>query len=617
MQVPTTPPAPTILPLVILPYPLILLSSFNIAIGDNALILNTTGSANIAIGDNALYNNISGSNNIANGNSALNFNTTGSYNIANGNSTLVFNTTGSYNIANGTSALFSNTSGSNNIANGTSAMILNTTGSNNIAIGYQAGYDLSSGSSNIIIGNNINLPSNTGSQQLNIGNLIYGTGVSSTTGVSSSPSGGLVGIGTTTPFAALSVQGASNGTTPLFAIGTTTNGTAYNTPFQINSNGTLTMNTPGATSTITGNLYVNGTLRATNSYVGDLFFGNNWRITEAPLDGTPQGLLLKNQNDNTALSIDQNGNLTINGDVCSNGAQCFGKSLSSLTKDVNTLASTTAFSILSATVQGQSLSEISVSLSSTTQALAILSAQMETLSSTTAMLQSALATSTLASSTAETLATSTSFVAAVAQAVQDLIQSAGKWVVQEITATLAVFTDVKTNTIETQTAAVTNGLEMTDSATGQIYCVRITNGNFDKVPGSCGENATSTPPVATTTFANAPANPVVTIPTPVTPIISSTTNAAATTTVVVSSTDTTLPTDSTLPSTTTPTVTTTNGSDPATSTAPASALPAEPVPSADSGTQTTQTDSPAVTGSPAPASSSEVSAPATPPSATP
>ncbi|MDO8521160.1 MAG: tail fiber domain-containing protein, partial [bacterium] len=66
-------------------------------------------------------------------------------------------------------------------------------------------------------------------------------------------------------------------------------------------------------------------------------------------------------------------------------------------------------------------------------------------------------------------------VASVATAVKDLIASGGEWVVSKITASVGDF----------GTAKVENGLEMKDSATGQTYCVRITNGEFAKVQGSC------------------------------------------------------------------------------------------------------------------------------------
>ena len=64
-----------------------------------------------------------------------------------------------------------------------------------------------------------------------------------------------------------------------------------------------------------------------------------------------------------------------------------------------------------------------------------------------------------------------------------------------------MFTDVKTSTIETQTASVTNGIEMTDQATGQIYCVQIKNGDFAKTVGACA-NAQVAPAQASSTEPN-------------------------------------------------------------------------------------------------------------------
>ncbi|MEO8637952.1 MAG: tail fiber domain-containing protein [Candidatus Taylorbacteria bacterium] len=102
----------------------------------------------------------------------------------------------------------------------------------------------------------------------------------------------------------------------------------------------------------------------------------------------------------------------------------------------------------------------------------------------------------IASSTADTLASSSpSFITRVASAVQELVQSAGEWALTKITATLAVFTHVETQTLKTETAEVTKGLEMTDAATGSVYCVIIKNGDWDKRAGSCN-SATSTAPIS-------------------------------------------------------------------------------------------------------------------------
>jgi hypothetical protein len=358
----------------------------------------------------------------------------------------------------------------------------------------------------------------------------------------SSGNGGIaaygVGIGTTTPFALLSLQGVSGGVTPLFAVSTTTPGsTNATTTFLIDQNGLLTMNTLGATSTVNGNLWVNGSFRASNSYAGDLIFGNGFSVTEAPIGASStQGLLVRNQNGQDVLTADEKGNLSVAGDVCSQGMQCFGKSIGNLQNYVSSLASSTSESLFAAQAGAQSaqssaaasMSNLTASVGNAAQSLADLTVEMSDLSSTTAALDlkanafssttlqlvnnaiselpasttfmvsfadsfegsSTLMTS-LASSTADALlnggsATTTaggsapSFIQRIASAVMSSIQSVANWAFTNITATLGIF-----NRVETQTAAVTNGLEMTDSATGQIYCVRITNGNFDKTLGAC------------------------------------------------------------------------------------------------------------------------------------
>jgi hypothetical protein len=279
---------------------------------------------------------------------------------------------------------------------------------------------------------------------------------------STSTFSGLVGIGTTSPSANLAIQnnyGSTN--TTLFAIASSTsaNNSTSSTLFSISNTGVFTASTTNAsnaTSTINGNLYVHGALRSTTSYNGDLFFANNFSFTEAPLLGTPQGLLLKNQNGAQILSIDDAGNLTIPGDICANGAQCFGKSLSALSADLSALSASTSLSLSATTETGQSLSELSDSMASTSQSLTLLSAQVDALSSTTAMLQSALATSTLASTTASTLSASQSFIQAIANAVQNLIQSTGNWVINQITATLGVFDRVQTKELCIDDTCITN-----------------------------------------------------------------------------------------------------------------------------------------------------------------
>jgi hypothetical protein len=128
------------------------LSNGNTFLGDDALILNTTGLDNTAIGFDALFSNTTGSYNTATGFQTLLSNTIGTFNTATGRDALNSNTAGSSNTANGVEALISNTTGNSNTAIGVVAL-LNNNGDNNIALGNSAGSNLTTGNNNIDIGN--------------------------------------------------------------------------------------------------------------------------------------------------------------------------------------------------------------------------------------------------------------------------------------------------------------------------------------------------------------------------------------------------------------------------------------------------------------------------------
>ena len=156
----------------------------NLAIGYNAMYNTTGGSMNLAIGRNSLKNNTNGYYNLAIGEGTLEYNTSGQFNLAIGNDALngnignhgslaigynamyyaddrssgrityntaigfeamkgsstAANNTGQYNTAVGYQALLSNTSGYVNTAVGKGALYSNTTGNNNNAVGYHALY---------------------------------------------------------------------------------------------------------------------------------------------------------------------------------------------------------------------------------------------------------------------------------------------------------------------------------------------------------------------------------------------------------------------------------------------------------------------------------------------
>jgi hypothetical protein len=90
--------------------------------------------------------------NVAIGNDALLVNTTGNNNVAIGNNTLKANTIGIRNAGLGYASLLTNTSGSYNTGAGALSLALNT-GSNNTAIGFNSGGSITTGAKNTIIGN--------------------------------------------------------------------------------------------------------------------------------------------------------------------------------------------------------------------------------------------------------------------------------------------------------------------------------------------------------------------------------------------------------------------------------------------------------------------------------
>ena len=103
---------------------------------------------NTALGDDALVNNTSGTGDTAIGASALTSNTTAFSNTATGSRALLSNTEGGDNTATGVTALRSDTVGSNNSADGSHALFNTTTGNDNTAAGDHALFNNTSGSSN-------------------------------------------------------------------------------------------------------------------------------------------------------------------------------------------------------------------------------------------------------------------------------------------------------------------------------------------------------------------------------------------------------------------------------------------------------------------------------------
>jgi hypothetical protein len=127
----------------------------NIAIGDSVLKSNTTGSENTGVGFNVLYTNTIGIKNTAVGTQSMHFNLEGNQNTAIGHRSM-YNTIGDNNIAVGYSSLttpsFSPWGGSNNIGIGNFTLGASTTSNYNVAIGTQAMKNTTIGTNNITIG---------------------------------------------------------------------------------------------------------------------------------------------------------------------------------------------------------------------------------------------------------------------------------------------------------------------------------------------------------------------------------------------------------------------------------------------------------------------------------
>ena len=157
--------------------------SNNVANGGFSLYNNNSGYSNVAIGINSLYSSTTKSNLVAIGDSALYNNGTGAtlavhstLNTAVGSKVLYANTTGYYNTSMGFESLKNNNTGFYNTAVGTQALGLNTGGSENIAIGTSALYSNLSGIENTAVGYGT-LYRNTSSSNTAIGYYTLGNNI--------------------------------------------------------------------------------------------------------------------------------------------------------------------------------------------------------------------------------------------------------------------------------------------------------------------------------------------------------------------------------------------------------------------------------------------------------
>ena len=182
-------------------------------------------------------------------------------------------TSGSNNVGLGYLAVNSLDTGSNNIGLGYSAVSNLTTGSNNVSLGYLAGNNLTTGSNNIIIGYNINATSSSATGSLNIGNLLFGTGVD---GTGSTLSSGNIGVSTTTPWGKLSVTQTGTADAPAFIV--EDSASPDTTPFIIDQTGAVGIgtSTPAAALDVNGliRVYQTATTTCAASIEGAIFYNS-------------------------------------------------------------------------------------------------------------------------------------------------------------------------------------------------------------------------------------------------------------------------------------------------------------------------------------------------------
>jgi hypothetical protein len=148
-----------------------------LALGVNAMRLNTTGYYNSALGVSAMYSNTTGYCNSALGVSAMYSNTTGYYNSALGVNAMYSNETGNSNVAVGyeSSKGTSVANRSNNVVIGYRAGAAMQAADNNVLVGYKAGDNITTASGAVIIGYDIDAASATGTGDVNIAGLFKGT----------------------------------------------------------------------------------------------------------------------------------------------------------------------------------------------------------------------------------------------------------------------------------------------------------------------------------------------------------------------------------------------------------------------------------------------------------
>jgi hypothetical protein len=271
-------------------------SATSVAVGPGALPTGA-GSGNTALGAAALGTLAAGFGNTAVGDRALQLSVSATENTAIGSRAMAVATSGSDNTAVGEEALSQTTTGSGNTAVGENALEGNVTGSRNTAVGLGA---------DTVSGALVNATAIGAGSRVDRSNAMV---LGSVAGVSGATDDVNVGIGTTTPFAALEI--ARNGTTDvrLEGFGSISGGSILG----FSSDGTRLA--PAAAASARDLLSLNGDARGTFNSAG----GPPVRIVLASAEGyaaggrgsrirfetTPIGSFTRD----TTMVLDHNGNL--------------------------------------------------------------------------------------------------------------------------------------------------------------------------------------------------------------------------------------------------------------------------------------------------------------------
>jgi hypothetical protein len=249
--------------------------SYNMAVGGGgpAMYSNTTGIGNIALGTDALARNTSGNKNVAIGCNPLKFNVDGSFNVAIGYSPMIWKTTGNYNVAIGASALASSvskTSSSQNVAIGYGCANNRTFGVNNIFMGFFANLDAPAGDNNIGIGANSNIYGGSN-------NILLGTG-SYTTNISNAT---VIGQGITCGLSNVVILGRADQNT---VVGVTNSSTDNGARLQVNGSQTTAGNLGvGGITTMSAKMHIAGSNGSAGTAPVKLTAG---AVLSTPEDGT-------------------------------------------------------------------------------------------------------------------------------------------------------------------------------------------------------------------------------------------------------------------------------------------------------------------------------------------